>query len=412
MKSKNFIIIGLCSIIALFSCEKDNDENIGAQLTDDPNKISSIVKDDFVITTYSTLEDSVTTSGVQYNLVGGFKSEETGLAKSCLFVSFAPDTLDRIFPESNFYIDRFDLKLNINQVYGTPNNEEFEVYLMQEHLTDDTTYYNFDSIPLGDKIGTFIINSSDTGDFTFSLDSAEASRLMSTDVTTYSNYENFGEIFPGICIKPKTSSLSSNEGAIFKITSESLAIDFSFKTTNGKDDDFDTEIVYNTPSSDFVFSQFVHDFSGSELENLVNDSTVGQNSFILQGMAASFGKIEFPNVEEWYNSDTANYLINSFIIQLPAESGNFYELPDSLVISYKISADESRQQFLDLDESTNSYAVEIPASFITETLSQGFFNQMEFSLFVPFQRENPQVLELFGSDGLIPPKLQITSTKF
>lgn len=412
MKIKNYTIIGLCTFMALFSCKKDKDENIGAELTENPNKIGTVIKDDFKIVTYSSLEDSVTTSGKPYTLMGAINTEETGLAQSCLFISFAPDSLDRTFPSADFFIEKFELKLNINQVYGNPSNQEFEVFMIEEHINGDTTYYNFDSIPLGSKVGSFVINESDTGNFSFALDSAEGSRLMTLDESFYENYENFGELFQGVCIKPKTSSLSTNEGAIFKINSESAAIDFSFKTTNGMDDQYDTEIMYNVPSNQYIFSQFNHDFTGSDLQVLLNDTSLGQNSFHIQGMASGYGKIEFPEVQEWYNSDTANYLINNFKISFSAENGNYFDLPDSLVISYKQTMEVSREQFLFLDDASNSYSVEIPVSYVTAALNDTLFNKMEFRLFVPFQRENPQGVELYGELGITPPKLQIIATKF
>jgi hypothetical protein len=78
-----------------------------------------------------------------------------GLAKSSLFASLIPDSLDRFFPNSNYEIDSFYIELSINDTYGKITNQEFDVYMTTESVIDNSTYYNFDSLQVGAKIGTF-----------------------------------------------------------------------------------------------------------------------------------------------------------------------------------------------------------------------------------------------------------------
>ena len=111
MKEFKLLIIGLCSLIALFSCKKD-EANIGATISENPNDISAEVVDSFHVKTYSTIEDSVVTSGRTSPMLGCTNSSELGLAKSSLFLSLVPDSLDRLFPSSDFKIDSFYIQFN------------------------------------------------------------------------------------------------------------------------------------------------------------------------------------------------------------------------------------------------------------------------------------------------------------
>lgn len=413
MKFNKLILTGLCCIIALFSCKKDDNQNIGAELIDNPNDLSSVVKNDFSFITYSKIQDTVITSGFDEVITGSINSQEGGLGNSRCFITLLPDSFDRTFPASDFYIDYFNLQVDIEEIYGNSASTEFEVFATNGFVDAEGIYYHFDSISLGDQIGSFTLGLSDTGVISIPLDSAMATKLMTANPAYYANADAFVGLFPGICIKPKNESIALDEGAIYNFNSDNTKISFGFKTTNGMDNVYDNDMIYNVTSNKYTFSNFTHDFTGSTAKSIEGDSTLGQNSFIAQGMAGGHGKIEFPDFAEWYNSDTANYLLNNFRITFSPVTDNVFELPDTLVISYKISETSSNQeQFVVLNNETSTYSVEIPSTRIADALNIDFFDKMNFTLRIPYQRESGEIVEIHGPSSASPPILEVIATKF
>ena len=52
MNKGKYLISGLCLIMALFSCKKD-DANIGGEISENPGSLSTSLTDTFKIVTYS-----------------------------------------------------------------------------------------------------------------------------------------------------------------------------------------------------------------------------------------------------------------------------------------------------------------------------------------------------------------------
>ncbi|MBO72585.1 MAG: hypothetical protein CMD35_03105, partial [Flavobacteriales bacterium] len=153
MRPLKLFSIGLCLFIALFSCKKD-ESNIGAYISQNPNQIAAEINDTFHIVTYSKKLDSVITSGKSSIMLGSINTSEAGLSESSIFSSLIPDSLNRTFPSSNYQIDSFYIELEISNVYGKNISQEFEIYKIDEHVNEDSVYYNFDSLTVGEKIGS------------------------------------------------------------------------------------------------------------------------------------------------------------------------------------------------------------------------------------------------------------------
>ncbi|MBK22338.1 MAG: hypothetical protein CMP63_08535 [Flavobacteriales bacterium] len=410
MKEFKLFLIGLCSLTALFSCKKD-DANIGAYLSEAPNKIVAEIVDSFYVTTYSGIEDSIITSGRISPMLGTINSTELGIAKSSLFASLIPDSLDRFFPSSDFNIDSFYIQFHIIDVYGKNINQEFEIFKINEPIDENSTYYNFDTITVGEKLGSITLNISDSGIYKYNLDSSAAHYLFSNINSSYESNEAFKSFFAGIYISPSTNPYI-DEGAIYKLNKTGISLHLSFSTTNGTDNQYDTDLVYMVENEQNIFARFTHDYTNAEVNSIFTDSTLGQNAYYVQGLAGVYGKIEFPTLQKWFNNDSINYLITDFEFTIYVADNSTFTLPDQLFLTYTSSAGLRTYKSAMLNSEENSYRFEISNSEINTSLENGMINDLNFEISHPFSGSSPEQVKIFGGNSETPPILKISYTSY
>ncbi len=410
MKKFTLITMGLCSFIALFSCKKD-EANIGAKILDNPHEILAEIVDSFHVKTFSKIEDSVITSGRSSIMLGSINSNELGIAKSSLFTSLVPDSLDRVFPSSDFQIDSFYIQLQITDVYGKNINQEFEVFKINEAVNEDSIYYHFDSLSVGEKLGSFVLNIEDSGVYKFNLDSSAASYLLSDLNSDYDSDEAFKTFFGGIYICPTTNP-SLDEGAIYSLNKTGISLHLSFSTTNGMDDEYDTDLLYTVEDEQNIFARFTHNFTNAEVNTVFTDSTLGQEFYYVQGLSGAYGKIEFPTLQKWFDNDSTNYLITNFEFTIYTIDNPIFTLPDQLVLTYSSSIGLRTYKTATLNSEENSYRFEISNAEINTALENGTINQLNFEISHPFPGSNPEQVKISGGDSNSPPSLKISFTSY
>ena len=410
-KSKCFIS-GLCLFVALFSCKKD-DANIGGEISDNPGSLVTSQTDTFKIVTYSRIEDSVITSERSKPMLGAYKSEELGLVVSGLFASLTPDSLDRTFPTTDFKIDSFYLKLDIVDVYGLPTNQTFEVYRATEFVNEDSLYYSIDSLITSDLIGIITINQTDSNSYVFDLDSAYGSNLLSASIIDMRSKDDFQSFFGGIYIKPIISSLNDNEGAIYLLNRTGVSLHLKYSTTNNTNSSYDLEMEYNLSTDNQIFAKYNHNFNNSEVNDVLIDTSLGQDFFYTQGLQGAIAKINFPTVQNWYSASGAkSYLINKFEFSIFAEKNNTFELPGTLMLTYLSTEGIRTFTTSILNEQSNTYTFTISPSEVSEQLKLNMFNDMDFNISHPFPGSNPHQVKLLGRNSDTTPALNISYTKY
>ena len=396
--------------MAFFSCKKDK-ANIGANISGNLNEISSEIIDTFHVTTYSKIEDSVITSGTTSPILGVINTSEFGIAKSSLFTSLIPDSLNGVFPSSNFEIDSFYIQLHITNLYGKNIDQEFEVYKIKEVINAEEIYYNFDSLSVGEKLGSFILNVPDSGIYKFDLDSSAANYLLSDVSSNYTSNESFKNFFEGIYITP-VNNPSINQGSIYQLNKTGISLHISFSTTNGMDSKFNTKVKYLVEDENNIFTKFNHNFNSSEVGSVNNDTTLGQEAFYAQGLSGAFGVIEFPSLQKWFDNDSINYLITKYEFTVFAEENPIFQLPSQLIFTYISSSGNRNYKTAILNSDENSYTFEIYNAEVNTSLENGKFNQMNFEISHPFPATSPEQVKIFGSNSESPPKLKISFTSY
>jgi hypothetical protein len=411
MKKLQYSIIGLCSFLALFSCEKD-ENNLGVNVGGNKDLVSANIIDTFKVVTYNNIEDTIKTDGQSSPQLGAYKSDEVGLSQSALFVTLKPDTLSINLPSVDFAVDSLFLTLEIIDVYGKPVNQEFDVYRLDNKVDKDSTYYSFNSLPYTDLIGTITINETDSNIYSFPLDTAFANKLVLADSTDMSSNANFSDFFKGLAIVPKNASLTSNEGAIYSLSRTGIKMHLQYHSTAANPTEtFDTEVIYKVESDELIFTNSTHDFSGSEAETVLNDSTLGQSVFFAQGLQGCVGKVGFPTLQSWYQ-DSNSYLINKFEFTVYVEDNSTFTLPVELMLTYNNSSDGISFTTTVLNTTTNSYTFTISSSELDAQLKKSTAKDMDFRLLIPFPGSNPNQVKLHGGQGLQPPVLKIYYTTY
>ena len=412
MKKLQYTIIGLCSFIALFSCEKD-ENNLGSNVGGTINLVGANIINTFEVITYNDIEDTILTSGQISPQLGVYRSDEIGLAQSNLFVTFNPDTLGIKFPTNDFVIDSLFLTLEIINVYGKPINQEFDIYRLNNQVMKDTIYYASDTLNYTELIGTITINETDSNTYTFPLNKTFADKLILADSIDMSSDEHFRNFFKGIAIVPKNIGLSSNEGAIYSLSRTGIKIHLQYHSINpNPTETFDTEVIYEVENDDYIFANLRHNFTGSETEAVLNDSILGESVFYTQGLSGCIGKIEFPSLQTWYQ-DSNNFLINKFKFTIYVEDNSTFNLPTELILTYKNSFGGTSFTQAVLNSGSNSYTFIISASELDTQLKTGTAKDMDFSILVPFPGSNPNQVKIYGGQSLIsPPILEISYTNY
>lgn len=404
------LIIGLFSLLALFSCKKD-EGNLGAYISENSDKMKAGIVDSLEITTYSSIKDSVITSGRTAQNLGYINSSDFGISKCSIFASLVPDSLDRVFPNSNYTINSFYIQLNITDYYGKNIDQNFQVYKLNESVKENLNYYDFDSLAIGEKLGSFTINVSDSGIYNFNLDSSAGRHLFSDASDDYSSKDAFKSFFGGICILP-VNTPDLNEGAIYQISKTGISLHLTFSTTNEMDDHYDTEIIYNIENENNVFAKFNHNFDGSEANSILNDSTLGQQEFFTQGLSGTCGKIKFPTTQNWFDDESFNYLITGFEFKVFTEENPVFNLPQQLILTYNNSLGSRSYKSTNLNQDENSYTFQIYNAEINTALENRQFDEMDFEISHPTPGSSPEQAKLFGFNSNKPPELVITYTKY
>tara|TARA_B100000795_G_C22804631_1_gene444031 strand:- start:3640 stop:4875 length:1236 start_codon:yes stop_codon:yes gene_type:complete len=409
MKKLKYSLFGLCACIALFSCEKD-ENNLGAKVGDDKKLVGAAIIDTFKVITYSNIEDTIKSSEQISPQLGAYNSDQVGLVQSALFVTLKPDSFGSNLPKSDFKVDSLFLTLDIVDVYGKSVNQEFDVYRLDQQVNKDSIYYAFNTLGYTELIGTITINATDSNTYSFPLDTAFANQLVLADSTDMSSESDFSSFFKGIAIVPKTNTLGSNEGAIYSLNRTGIKMHMQYHSTLlNPTKTYDTEIIFDVESDKLIFTNATHDFTGSEVEPVLNDSTLGQYYFYTQGLIGSIGKVSFPSLQAWY-LDTNNYLINKFEFTVYVEDNSTFTLPTELMLTYKNSFGGTSFTTSIINTTSNSYTFTISPSELDTQLKSGTIKNMDFTLLPTFPGSKANQVKIHGGEGVNPPKLKIHYT--
>lgn len=336
--------------ISIYSCKKD-----GNLTPDFEDNIASVRFADTTMIISSTIkEDSTLTSRASFGLVGVYTDSVFGSSTASYYSQVSLIGNNRDFGDlSNLVVDSIVLVLRYDSYYGTEDQQTFEVFEVTEAFDKERAYYSNDTLsidmmPLGSKTFTPSLDSVLVGlnnqpsQIRIKLANSFAQRLLNLSGTSvFEDNDAFQEYFKGLLIKPTAlSSMNLPKGAIcyFSPNSSTSGL-YLYFTDNGGIIPTPVSYRFEINSDDQRFSHFSHDYSGTIIEQALNNTIADTSITFVQAMSGVKTHIKMPNLQDII-ADGQKKIINQAELVIPVVEGSYIEdgIANRLVI---VAADSS-----------------------------------------------------------------------
>ena len=338
--------------------------------------------------------------------MGTYSSIELGTISNTVYTTFAPTDLSFRIPDEGLNTISSTLSFTVKSTYGSPFAQSFEVKQLSEKIKPDTEYLTSDSLITNSVVvGTFQTTTSLPSEINIDINTSIGEYILQQGNVAFTTAEVFSDLFNGLAIVP-TNNNTSNNGSVYSIdvATIQLTINYSGKTTGTN-----YSLIFQPISSSRTAYYCKKDRSNSSVQNSLNNSTAGNNTFYLQGISAISSKITIPGIKKWFTSD--NNIINKATLTLkPNQSNNSnYTLPTTLTCHLENTATSEGIQAT-YDASSNSYAFEIQTLLSEALMSE---EEIRFNISVLNSNTHPEQISISGNNDTIQPaSLKILYTKY
>lgn len=297
----------VCALLigAVYSCKDPG--SAGLEVLPTSDQVAVRFSDTASIVCYSIREDSLTSSNNSANLAGYYNDPVFGICRAGFFAQLAPLT-----NSPNFGVepvaDSVILSLQYSGSYGDTTvgatDQIFHVYQVTQDLYKDSTYYSNDSISYGSLIssGNYAINTKDSVLVNGIREAPQLRLMMDTSFfrtyllnqsgqATLSSVSAFQAYFKGIYVTPDPASTAGNRILYFNLASSitRLHVYYHNATDTGV---YDLEI--NAKNTCATVNHFYHNYSGTQVELQLTDTTLGGSNIYIQAMAGVKAKLRIP----------------------------------------------------------------------------------------------------------------------
>ena len=293
-------LLFLCCF-AILSCKK-KEYQLGADVIDSSDILGGSSVDTFSLYTYTITEDSVISDNPANVVLGSYEDPIFGHYEASIFTQLRLAGVDPNFGDPNsIVIDSFVLALEYVGYYGDLDPQTFEVFELDEAMSLDSSYYSFSTINHSStnlvpfENATITPNTSSPtivdGDslapqLRIHLDTNLDRNVIleaTSGTSTFSSNDEFLEFFKGLHIKTNNVLQSAGEGAALylDINDPSSKATIYFRQ-DGEPTSYD--LLMNSDCADFTKVSI--DQTGTDVEQVVIDSTAGQNTYYAQAFGA------------------------------------------------------------------------------------------------------------------------------
>lgn len=426
-------VVILSALFFAVSCKK-KDNFVGANLQGD--KLGVNVIDTLSLLAYTTKQDSIKADELSISTLGSYVDPVFGNTSASIYtqlrlsadnVNFAPTGTS-----ADIEIDSVVLAFEIFDHYGTLEPQTFEVYKITEDLIKDSTYYSnrtflddgLDLVEVGSSVITpdpnnkvFVDGDSLNPQLRIRIDKSFGQQIVDeSGSSNLTNNDNFLQFIKGVYIKTN-NAFASGQGAILSLDllSANSKMTIYYRDT----------VLDDTASFDLLINEnnervnnIVHDYSGTMVQNQLNDSTLGVNETYIQGVQGVKTQVEIPNL---LNLKDSNIIINKAVLSLPVDyTSGAYTPNDQLLI---LRNEDGEQLFIadqltyglavvggKWNEDNSSYEFVI-TRYINNILKETYPNNM-LSIETASSMVTPNRAVLFGTGSANKPKLTLTYTKY
>jgi hypothetical protein len=318
----------LMGILVITSCKKE-ESTIGDSIN--PNELNVITTDTFTVQTYSEKLDSIPTDETSISLLGAIKDPEFGLTDCGIVSQIRLSSENPNFGDvSAITVDSVILSFVYagRKYYGDLTNLTFEVYQINDQLNVDDDYYAFTPVTtIGSnlvKSGTETILPKPSTDVVVGSDTLSPQLRLQLE-TTFGDYliansnemssnDNFTSFFKGLYVKViNTSTLQNGEGTVLYFALEDalskMVIYYSQAGTQ-------KTYSFNINSKCARYNKISVDRTGTPVETVLNNPTLGQERYYLQGTLIR-PELRFPHIKDLNNGGRA--IINKAILIVPIQ---------------------------------------------------------------------------------------------
>jgi len=321
--SATFLLVVLLSI----GCKKKN-RQLGTDVLDDNDLITSGVVDTFSIYTSSYRTDSVQSSNRFFGILGSCNDPEFGTVNSEIYTQFRLINTSPIFDIANITMDSVVLSLKYSGMYGSRGDQTIEVYEIDEVMSDTTTYYPFSTLP--EKGNNLVVPGTETifldpNTVTFEdtiqvdpqlkiyLDTNLAWQLFNeatNNPATFANSDDFVQYFKGLKIKTVNGPQAPGEGGLFyfDLNDADSKLRIHYKV-NGEARVYD--LVINSNCADFNHIDFVEN---PQVTSVIQNPAFGQFEYYAQSYR-SRAVVKIPGL----SSIPPNAIVHTATLELPSQ---------------------------------------------------------------------------------------------
>jgi hypothetical protein len=355
------IIIGLIGV--LVSCEY-NENSLGTDVLPPGDNVIVYHDTIFEIDAYSMRGKAVKTSenylATKLMLLGSTEDTIIGLSKAEVVTQF--NSTSTYQPAENLEIDSLFLALYIYDFLGdTEQDINLSVYEFTERIYLDTghSYYSdydiegkYNPVPLLEQAIT-PVNGTTYELLIEDQDFIDKFLAIQSDTTYFYDDSIFKDYFNGFYI---TAEPVSSEGTMGRIQLSSTQSRLTMRYANDSTDVDSTaerDFSYAYFSIDQYSSQkinmFEHDYTGTALEDIIDDEQASSPYLYVQGMSGVNTRFSFANMQEWMDQNPL--IINSatlvFDVVPEQESGILYDDLPYRLMPWTILGDDSYQPIYD-----------------------------------------------------------------
>jgi hypothetical protein len=334
-------------LLFLFSCKDPN--TVGMEVLPANDQLNVVFSDTVSLTTLTVPEDSLATKNLSSNLAGTYVDPYFGICRGSFYSQLLPLKLSPNFgiePQADSVI----LALTYTGSYGDTTSsvtvlpQQFNVYQLAEDLHRDSTYYSNRKPTISTLIGSYIFTPNvkdsvlvngkmEAPQLRIQLDTSffRTYILNQTGQATLSSVTAFQAYFKGIYVTPDTLNNIGNRILYFNLAAETgitrLHIYYHNATDTGV---YDMSI--DTKTSCAAVNNFYHNYTGTPVENQLNDSIAGANEVYLQAMAGLKTKIKFPYLKNYSNVGRISINKAELVITVDDSKTNGYAPVDQLAV--------------------------------------------------------------------------------
>ena len=359
MKTSSFsLLIALLLLTCATSCKK-KDSALGKDILDDDTYLYGTTTDTFDILSYTIEEDSIITDNAANVVLGSYTDPTFGKFNASFYTQIRLAGIDPNFGDpSTIIIDSFVLALKYVGYYGDLKPQTFEVYELNEDINVDSAYYAFTTkttkpsnlVPLGlgtitpDPINKTIVGGDSLNpQLRIPLDTNLAKALI-TEATsgsaTFSSNEAFLSYFKGIKIQTNNGTQASGNGGIFYFNLSDPASKMTiYFHQGGLSKTFD--LLINSSCADFTHID--KDYTGTPIDQILQDSTMGNTAFYAQAFNLR-AIVKIPGL----SALSKNKIIHRAELHLPIQFQSFYRYKPGVNISVATRIKESETAYTSL----------------------------------------------------------------